>query len=95
MPRVRVNHHVIVYQYQSYTQHTCRCIVHQRIIHIQLHIYRVSPPITRAGYVVVTNHLYLVVRLHKMTELDPKGNYLFGYHPHGKGRCVQVDCVCV
>jgi len=26
---------------------------------------------------------YFPVRLHIMQELDPKGNYLFGYHPHG------------
>jgi len=26
---------------------------------------------------------YFPVRLHVSSELDPKGNYLFGYHPHG------------
>lgn len=26
---------------------------------------------------------YFPVRLHVMSELDPAGNYLFGYHPHG------------
>mmetsp|Transcript_3187 Transcript_3187/g.7387 ORF Transcript_3187/g.7387 Transcript_3187/m.7387 type:complete len:502 (+) Transcript_3187:132-1637(+) len=26
---------------------------------------------------------YFPVRLHKACELDPAGNYLFGYHPHG------------
>jgi hypothetical protein len=26
---------------------------------------------------------YFPVRLYKSGELDPKGNYLFGYHPHG------------
>ena len=26
---------------------------------------------------------YFPVRLHKSVDLDPKGNYLFGYHPHG------------
>ena len=26
---------------------------------------------------------YFPVRLHKTTDLDPSGNYLFGYHPHG------------
>ena len=26
---------------------------------------------------------YFPVRLHKSCDLDPKGNYLFGYHPHG------------
>lgn len=26
---------------------------------------------------------YFPVRLHISSELDPKGNYLFGYHPHG------------
>ena len=23
------------------------------------------------------------MRLHKTADLDPKGNYMFGYHPHG------------
>jgi len=26
---------------------------------------------------------YFPVRLHKTCDLDPSGNYLFGYHPHG------------
>lgn len=26
---------------------------------------------------------YFPVRLHKSCDLDPRGNYLFGYHPHG------------
>ena len=26
---------------------------------------------------------YFPVRLHKTVDLDPSGNYLFGYHPHG------------
>tara|TARA_B110000977_G_C11090354_1_gene496597 strand:- start:213 stop:1340 length:1128 start_codon:yes stop_codon:yes gene_type:complete len=26
---------------------------------------------------------YFPVRLHKTIDLDPNGNYLFGYHPHG------------
>ena len=26
---------------------------------------------------------YFPVRLHKSCDLDPDGNYLFGYHPHG------------
>ena len=26
---------------------------------------------------------YFPVRLHKSVDLDPRGNYLFGYHPHG------------
>ena len=26
---------------------------------------------------------YFPVRLHKTCDLDPTGNYLFGYHPHG------------
>lgn len=26
---------------------------------------------------------YFPVRLHKSCDLDPEGNYLFGYHPHG------------
>ena len=26
---------------------------------------------------------YFPVRLHKSCDLDPAGNYLFGYHPHG------------
>lgn len=26
---------------------------------------------------------YFPVTLHKTADLDPKGNYLFGYHPHG------------
>ena len=26
---------------------------------------------------------YFPVRLHKSCDLDPNGNYLFGYHPHG------------
>ena len=26
---------------------------------------------------------YFPVRLHKTADLDPEGNYLFGYHPHG------------
>jgi 2-acylglycerol O-acyltransferase 2 len=26
---------------------------------------------------------YFPVRLHKTCDLDPDGNYLFGYHPHG------------
>ena len=26
---------------------------------------------------------YFPIKLHKTTDLDPKKNYLFGYHPHG------------
>jgi hypothetical protein len=34
---------------------------------------------------------YFPIRLMKTVDLDPKKNYLFGYHPHGK----EMDIIVV